>query len=561
MQANKSTLVHLTPDPYSWWIDSLFLLLVLGSLFFLLLGQRPLFTPDEGRYAEIAREMVALGDYITPYLNGVKYFEKPILFYWLEAIAIKSFGLNLWSLRGINALLGLVGCLLTYITTRHLYDRRTALLAALILGTSTLYFVMVHMISLDLPVTFFITISLYAFLLGVQNQNSPNRWLIWIAAASAGFAVLSKGLIGIVFPLLIVAVWLSLVKKWNLLKSLFIPSSFIIFCLIVIPWHLIVGARNPEFFHFYFIEQHLLRYTDKEIGHYQPVWFFLPNLILGFFPWIVFLPQTLTRVFKHFFKKSKTYQTELFLFLWVLLIFLFFSFSKSKLIPYILPIFPPLAILTANYLSHSLQKQSLLGLKIGYFFLLLFSVLINIVFIWFIQTTTLPHPTIANIYLKGAAILLVTGSIISCILVYTNAQKAIITTFMSIWFFFILLLAAIPSVDTRTILPLVQKLKPILQPQDEVITYNQYYQDLPFYLERRVSILNWRNELTFGMRYQHTQEWMIQDEAFWQRFHSKQRVFALMSKDEYKHLIKNKPDEKIYFIASTANNVLISNRP
>src|SRR5262249_22217637 len=133
---------------------------------FILLGTRPLFIPDEGRYAEIAREMATSGDYITPYLNGIKYFEKPPLFYWLGAAAIKIGGLNLWFIRSINAFLGLLGCLFTYITARKIYDRLTGLLAALILGTSLLYFVMVHMVSMDLTVTIFLTISLYFYLLG-----------------------------------------------------------------------------------------------------------------------------------------------------------------------------------------------------------------------------------------------------------------------------------------------------------------------------------------------------------------------------------------------------------
>ena len=158
-------------SPSTWWIDTLFLLFFLGTLYFILLGTRPLFVPDEGRYAEIAREMVTTGDYLTPYLNGIKYFEKPILFYWLESLAIKTMGLNLWSLRSVNAFLGILGCLLTYITGRQLYNRTTGLLAALILGTSMLYFIMAHMISLDLTVTVFLSTCLYAFILGSQQPT------------------------------------------------------------------------------------------------------------------------------------------------------------------------------------------------------------------------------------------------------------------------------------------------------------------------------------------------------------------------------------------------------
>ncbi|TAK75988.1 MAG: phospholipid carrier-dependent glycosyltransferase, partial [Gammaproteobacteria bacterium] len=197
-------------NPSSWWVDSLFLLFILGGLFFILLGVRPLFVPDEGRYAEIAREMTVTHDYVTPYLNGIKYFEKPALFYWLGAAAIKLGGLQLWSIRSVNAFISLLGCLLTYVTARKLYGRLTGLLAALILGTSTLYFVMTHMVSLDLPVTVFFTASLYAFLLAYpQPMGIKRRAYFWGAAAAAALAVLTKGLIGIVFPAMIIGAWLK----------------------------------------------------------------------------------------------------------------------------------------------------------------------------------------------------------------------------------------------------------------------------------------------------------------------------------------------------------------
>jgi 4-amino-4-deoxy-L-arabinose transferase-like glycosyltransferase len=487
-------LVHARPQPsrYSWLLDFTFLAIFLGTLYFIFLGDRPLFVPDEGRYAEIAREMALSGDYITPRLNEIKYFEKPALFYWLGAGAIKLGGLNLWSLRSINALLGLAGCLVVYLTARKLYGRSTGLLAALILSTSTLYFVMAHMISLDLPVTVFITICLCAFLVGNQYPLGHTRRLyLYGAAIAAALAVLSKGLIGVIFPLMVIGAWFLIGKPWRLLKQQYIFSCGVIFLLIAAPWHLLVNHINPEFFHFYFIEQHFLRYTTTEIGHYQPVWFFIPTLMAGFFPWIVFLPQALKQAWKN--------QNDKFFLLWAVLIFLFFSFSKSKLIPYILPIFPPLAILTANYLVKAVQQ--------------------------------------AQVRWRSIAILIATA-----------------------WVFLISLISYAPTLDTRTILPLATTLKSVLLPQDEVITFNQYYQDLPFYLQRRVSILNWKNELTFGMQHQDTKKWMINTATFWQRWHSKQRVFVVLSQDEFVNMSKKYPKEHFHILNATATNLLISNQ-
>lgn len=544
---------------YSWAIDIFFLSLILTVLFFALLGTRPLFVPDEGRYAEIVREMAVLGDYITPHLNGIKYFEKPILFYWLGTAAIKVAGINLWSIRSINALLGLIGCLFTYFMGRKLYNRTTGILASLILGTSSLYFVMSHMISLDLTVTLFLTISLYTFLLGlIKPPGIARRLYLWSAFASAALAVLTKGLIGIVFPLMIIGAWVILMNEWRSLKRLYLPSSLFIFLIITTPWHILVGIRNPEFFYFYFIEQHFLRYTTSDIGHYQPAWFFIPVLILGFFPWVVFLPQAIAR-FCQSWKRRDEYKIELFFLLWALLIFIFFSFSKSKLIPYILPVLPPLAILVARYLEQAIKKGQTIGIKIGYACLLLTSCVIAYFFYLFPSQSSLVDQNTAILYLNIAALVLMSGTIIGCIYVYRNSRKAILLTLVTSFLFLLISLAAAPAIDTRTILPLAAILNSQLEPEDEVVTFNQYYQDLPFYLKRKVSILNWRNELAYGMRYQDTREWMIDDSTFWQRWHSKKRVFVIMGLQEYKQVQKKHPKEHFYLLGKTPYNLLISN--
>ncbi|MBX3709794.1 MAG: phospholipid carrier-dependent glycosyltransferase [Gammaproteobacteria bacterium] len=559
--------MHMQPAPlpnhqnHSWLIDILFLLLVLGGLFFILLGVRPLFVPDEGRYAEIAREMVVNSDYITPHLNNIKYFEKPILFYWLGAGAIKLAGLNLWSLRSINAILGLLGCLLTYVTARKLYDRTTGILAALILGTSILYFVMAHMISLDLPVTVFLAATLYSFLLGSQHPpGQTRRFYLWGASIAAACAVLTKGLIGIVFPSMIIVSWIALTEEWRILNRLYLPSCVLLFLLIAVPWHILVGQRNPEFYYFYFIQQHLLRYTTMKVGHYQPAWFFIPNLMIGFFPWIIFLPQALSKALPTSWQQRTKNKVEIFFLLWALLIFTFFSFSKSKLIPYILPVFPPLAILTAHYIQQSIRLNQYQGIKIGYLCLLPAAAIIAIVFSLYPQYTPIPDPKTAIIYLNLAALILIISSLTAYIYTYQNIAKSIVITIFSTWLLLLVSLAAIPSIDNRTIAPLAMKLKSLLTAEDEVIAYNQYYQDLPFYLEQRITILNWKNELYYGMAHQNTDEWMIKDSTFWQRWHSEKRIFSLMGTKEYQDFSERFANEKHYIIGRTINNVLFSNK-
>ena len=159
----------------------------------------------------------------------------------------------------------------------------------------------------------------------VRNRTT-RRHYFWLAAAAAALAVLTKGLIGIVFPVLIIGCWLTLVGQWHRLKQFYIPSSILVFLLIAAPWHILVAQRNPEFSYFYFIEQHFLRYTLPDIGHYQPNWFFIPVLLAGFFPWIIFLPLAIVRNIPRW-KQRKAQAAEVFLLLWATLIFAFFSFS------------------------------------------------------------------------------------------------------------------------------------------------------------------------------------------------------------------------------------------
>lgn len=543
---------------YTGWLDVCILLLVLGSLFFILLGTRPLFIPEEGRYAEIAREMVASGDYITPHLNDIKYFEKPILFYWLTSLAIKVGGLNLWSIRSVNALLGLFGCLLTYFTAGKLYGRLTGLLAALILGTSCLYFVMVHMISLDLALTYFVTASLFTFLLGSQHVCSSVRLFYFInTAIFAALAVLTKGLIGIVFPVLIMSLWIILVKETRILNLKQLIFCAVVFFIIATPWHFWVGLKNPEFFYFYFVEQHFLRYLIAEIGHSEPLWFFIPTILVGFFPWSVFFPQAFVTSLSAFWNKKEGYKIELFFILWVLIVFAFFSFSKSKLIPYILPIFPPLAILTAHYLTKSYQQN--LKIKFNYFILLVVAVSISLGLFFFTHFITVFNPGIAKIYFRLGAMILLIGTSLSCVYAYKNTFISILTIVGTSYLFLLVMLASLPFIDTRSTLPLVRVLEPLLQSEDEVITFNQYYQDLPFYLRRRVAILNWRNELTFGMQHQKAHDWLIDDYTFWQYWHSNRRLFVIMDKKNYQLLKYNFPNENIILLGKTITNVVVTN--
>jgi hypothetical protein len=541
---------------YPWYIDIILITIFLSVLFFIYLGSRPLLVPDGGRYAEIAREMLVKHDYVTPYLNGILYFEKPVLYYWLEVAAIKIGGLNLWSLRSINALLGIIACLATYGISRFLYNRTTALLASVILSLSCLYFAMIHIVNLDLAVSVWISLCLYAILLSV-NSPKPHqqRLLMGLAACFAALAVLTKGLIGVVLPSLIIGLWLTISQQWSLIKRMHILSAMLIFLLIAAPWHIMIAIKHPEFLHFYFIEQHFLRYSTKMIGHNQPAWYYLPVLIASFCPWIVFLPQT--------WKALKFDNSELLLVIWALVVFVFFSFSHSKLIPYILPMLPPMAILTAHYLA-SLWTVSKCprSFKISIFILFIASLFIAYIDVHYCQL----YPTLdahqANYFLTMAAISILLGMSITLFVAWRyQAKMAIICLSISWAIFYIFTLGSIQWLDMRSIYTLATQIKPLLKPKDEIVSYKIYYQDLPFYLQKQITIVNWRNELSFGMQYQPEQNWLISTSEFLKRINAGKHLVIVTNKDDAQALQPLVKTKQLFIVTELGNRMVLSNQP
>ena len=235
----------------TWLSDTCSLVIFIGIFYLLWLGSYSLFTPDEGRYSEVAREMVATNDYITPRVNGVAFLDKPVLYYWLQAAAINLFGVNEWALRFFPALLGVLGCIVTYICGRQLFDRRTGIIAAIILATTPLYFGGAHYADLNLEVAVLITCTLLFFITAIQTSGRNQRNFIIAAWVSAALAFLTKGLIGIAFPAMIAGTWIILLWRWDVLKKIRLITGFMLFIIITLPWYMLVQKANPAFLHYF----------------------------------------------------------------------------------------------------------------------------------------------------------------------------------------------------------------------------------------------------------------------------------------------------------------------
>ena len=301
----------------------------------------PLMEPDEGRYSLIPHEMNATGDYVTPRLKAAVYFEKPPLAYWATAVFFRLFGENEFSSR-IFAALCAWGCiLLVYRMGIFFHDARTGLYSAAVLTTFLYHLAIGRINILDMPLTFFVCMAIWSGFRFFAAAERKKGWLYLLYLFSA-LAFLAKGLIGIAFPFGVVTIWLLVSRRWRELLALFSPVGILVFSVVSLPWLILVQQANPDFFRFFFIQEHLLRYATKMHDRYQPFYFYLPILLAGTLPWCAFLPEAIRGLGKK--EPWFGHDEKRFLWTWFGLILLFFSISSSKLIPYIAPVFLPLAL-------------------------------------------------------------------------------------------------------------------------------------------------------------------------------------------------------------------------
>lgn len=327
-------------------------------LWLLPLDFRDLIRSDEGRYAELAREMWLSGDWITPHLNNLVYFEKPPLQYWMTALFYAMWEPNEWTARLWPALTGLAGIVLSWLVLKR-YSPIWAMLTAGIQASMLWYVGMAHFNALDMGVAFFLQMTLLGYVVCVTTEEDQERkqasLLLGIGIAGA---MLSKGLIGIVLPGMVFVVdslwhrdrapwgWRFQGRVWALAGA------------IAAPWFILVSMKHPEFPYFFFIHEHFHRFAQEGHNREGPIYYFIPILLLGLMPW-TFLWLSSLKEWGSFLRSTalpaRMQRIGRIFILWSVLIFAFFSASHSKLPSYIIPIFPALAAL----LAYSLQQRSL----------------------------------------------------------------------------------------------------------------------------------------------------------------------------------------------------------
>jgi 4-amino-4-deoxy-L-arabinose transferase-like glycosyltransferase len=341
------------------------LLLVFTLIWFSNLDYRRLVHPDEGRYAEIPREMAATGDWLTPRLDGFKYFEKPALQYWLTAAGYEAFGVHHWTARLWPALSGYLGVLFIGYVGFRLGGSALGLYSAAALGGSLWYALNAHILTLDAGLTLWMSVGLGSLFIAQRTEATAleRRSWMWAAWGALALATLSKGLIGIVLPGAALIAYTLITRDWALWRRLHLFSGAIVFFALAAPWFIAVSARNPEFFNFFFIHEHFTRYLTGEHHREGAWWYFVPLFMVGILPWLTVFFWTAKRMWVDAQSERNGFNWQRFALVWAAVIFVFFSVSGSKLPSYILPIFPALALAIGSQLT-SLSDATLARLTL-----------------------------------------------------------------------------------------------------------------------------------------------------------------------------------------------------
>lgn len=338
------------------------ILLLWAAIYVPGLFRPPLLDDADSVHAEAAKEIVLRHDWVTLHANGIRYLEKAPLMYWSMALSFKLLGVADWSAR-LTLILGVLATLLvTYLLGRRTFGERGGFYSAIVLGTSMGAYLFSRILIPDLLVGLWLALGFYFFLQNLEQQQ-PSRAACWGLAGATALNVLTKGLIGLVFPAAVIVFFLLLTRNLKHLLRFRLLSSTLVFFAIAAPWHILAGIRNPAagpargFFWFYFVNEHFLRYLNKRVPRdYDtvPLLVFWALMLVWLFPWSAFLPQALARV-PHRLRDyaaglDRRQQATLLFALWALVILVFFSFSTRQEY-YTIPGLPGLALVMGGWLA------------------------------------------------------------------------------------------------------------------------------------------------------------------------------------------------------------------
>jgi 4-amino-4-deoxy-L-arabinose transferase-like glycosyltransferase len=466
---------------------------------------RPLANPDEGRYSEISREMAASGDWVTPRLNGVKYFEKPPLQYWAGALAFTHLPRNEYSARLYVALAGLGTLLLLAFTARRLGARGSGATAFLALAASPYFVALAGIVTLDMGLTLWTTLTFCAYVLAEHGGTPPDarrRWML-IAWAAMALAVLSKGLVGVVIPAAAIGLHCLARLDFSPLARLEWTFGTVVFLAIAAPWFVSMSFANPEFPEFFFLHEHVQRFFSTGHRREEPWWYFVPILAAGFLPWVFALPSAIAHGWSAP-AAPRTLAPLRLAILWAGFVVAFFSVSGSKLPTYILPAFPPLALVLGRYLASAPTR------KLAWQAMPVVIVALGLLALAWRLPVTAREPWTQLLYaearpwaLAAALVLLATAMLCSLWLWRGQRGRALALAAIGTVLMVDSLVLAFDVLSPRqSAKELAAKMAPHAAAATRLYSVQHYEQGLPFYLARTLTLVDYRDEFEPGLKSQ-----------------------------------------------------------
>jgi 4-amino-4-deoxy-L-arabinose transferase-like glycosyltransferase len=475
--------------------------LVLAAAWFATMPLRPLFDPDEGRYAEIPREMLVSGDWVTPRLNDLKYFEKPPLQYWATAAVYEVAGLSEWSSRLWAFGLAFACLPLVFAWVRRRYGTSAAMLALMALAVSPYFTLVAHVNVLDQGLTFWLVAAVFAFTLGQESaagSAAERRWML-TAWATAALAVLSKGIVVGVLAGLTVLVYSVVEKDTRIWRRLHVGLGLPLFLAIAAPWFILVSLRNPSFPQFFFVHEHFARFLTTVHQRVEPWYYFAVLLVIGVLPWLVPLWRALgaawgeTPPAAEGTGAARAFRPLRFLVIFSAVTLLFFSASGSKLAPYILPVMPVLAAVCAARaadpvaMTRNAARIAAAVMVVAGLGLLIYSAVHD----GFVPRTAVLLTALA---LAGAAAAVILTWRRGALL--TGVCAASVASILG-WQ---LLMSAFVVIDpARASRTMVNAVRPLVGPQTALYSVGQYREGVSPYLGRTLQLVAFKGELEFGL--------------------------------------------------------------
>ncbi|MGH8268161.1 MAG: glycosyltransferase family 39 protein [Steroidobacteraceae bacterium] len=480
---------------------------------------RPMLDPDEGRYAEIPREMLASGDWITPRFDGLKYFEKPPLQYWATAAVYSVAGLHEWSSRLWSVGLAFACLAVVFGWSRRRYGPDAARAALVALAVSPFFLIIGHLNLLDAGFTLWLSGAVFAFTLaqcGPPGGRAERAWML-TAWAAAALAVLSKGIVVGVLAGGALIVYTLLERDARTWRRLHLIGGVPLFLALTAPWFIVVSARNPDFAQFFFVHEHFTRFLTTVHQRVEPWWYFLPLLLLGALPWIAPLVRGVAPAWQ---EAGGDFKPRKFLLIFATVTLVFFSASGSKLAPYILPMFPPLAAIAGvqaaqrpRFAAHAAR----IGAGLVAFIaagLLVYSALRN---------SFVPHAALE--WALAACLVALAAVLVTWRGTWAAPQHAVATAAAAILAWQCLLCEYTVIPPSRSARDLVAAARPYVGPLTSLYSVGQYRETVSPYLGRTLTLVDYEGELQFGLRAEPGRQ-MATPEAFAARWSASRDAVA-----------------------------------